>query len=403
MLNRRQFIALSCPVLAACAAPSSAVQGSASPPGASAGNSSNSGHSASAASLGSAACPWPAWETFRNRFMQADGRVIDFSANDHSTSEGQAYGLFFALVANDRKAFDLILNWARTNLAGGDLTARLMAWHWGKKPDGSWGVLDNNAASDADLWLAYTLYQAAHLWRDASLRASAELLQARIEKELIVQIAGIGPVLLPGPQGFALKSGGWKLNPSYLPLTVLYGLQREAPRGPWQALAKSTLAMFDAITPQLLVADWVAFRPKMGFVLDPEVGVTGSYDAIRAYMWAGMMVASDPARGKLLARMRGMLPLLEKHGVPPHRIHTGNGTLSDGAGPLGFSAALLPFLAASGAQQLLETQRKRISAGGGLPAIYYEQALGLFALGFLEKRFQFARDGKLVLSKQAVC
>lgn len=401
MPNRRQFIALACPVLAACATSSNAGQGSAA-----AGSASTvaAASAATASANGSASsCGWPAWEAFRNRFMQSDGRIIDFSANDHSTSEGQAYGLFFALVANDRAAFDLILNWARTNLAGGDLTARLMAWHWGKRPDGSWGVLDANAASDADLWLAYTLYQAAHVWRDGALRASAELLQARIEKELIIQIPGIGPVLLPGPQGFALKSGGWKLNPSYLPLQVLYGLQREAPRGPWQALAKTTLAMFDAITPQLLVADWVAIRPQQGFVLDTEVGATGSYDAIRSYLWAGMLPGADPARSRLLSRMRGMLPLLEKHGVPPHRVHTGNGSLSDGAGPLGFSAALLPFLAASGAQQLLETQRKRISAGGGLPAIYYEQALGLFALGFLEKRFHFARDGKLVLSKQAVC
>jgi endoglucanase len=390
------LIALACPLLAACAGQSTA------------GNNDAASRTASA-SVGSATaqaqggCGWPAWEAFRNRFMQADGRIIDFAADNHSTSEGQAYGLFFALVANDRTAFDLILNWARANLAGGDLTARLMAWHWGKRPDGSWGVLDQNAASDADLWLAYTLYQAAHIWQDARLRASAELLQARIEKELIVQIPGIGPVLLPGPQGFALKSGGWKLNPSYLPLQVLAGLQREAPRGPWQALAKSTLKMFDAITPQLLVADWIALRPQQGFVLDAEVGVTGSYDAIRTYLWAGMLSSLDPARARLLARMRGMLPLLEKNGVPPHRLDCGNGNLADGAGPLGFSAALMPFLAASSAQPQLEIQRKRITTGGGLPPIYYEQALGLFALGFLEQRFHFARDGKLVLSKQAVC
>lgn len=98
------------------------------------------------------------------------------------------------------------------------------------------GVMDRNAASDADLWLAYVLFQAARRWRDKSLRAMAELMQARIEKELVVNVVGAGPVLLPEPRGFALKAGGWKLNPSYLPLPVLRGWPLKCRRGrgvPW--------------------------------------------------------------------------------------------------------------------------------------------------------------------------
>ena len=46
--------------------------------------------------------------------------VIDPSdARKITTSEGQSYGLFFALAANDRKAFDLLLAWTRDNLARG--------------------------------------------------------------------------------------------------------------------------------------------------------------------------------------------------------------------------------------------------------------------------------------------
>ncbi|MEN9867038.1 MAG: hypothetical protein RL748_2628 [Pseudomonadota bacterium] len=394
MPTRRQFVTLFAPLLATCAGhpgvsnasgqPSSAAASKTTPPSAN-------------------ACSWPAWIAFRDKFIQADGRVIDFLANSHSTSEGQVYGLFFALVANDRSSFERILDWARANLAGGDLTARLMAWQWGKKSDGSWGVLDANAASDADLWLSYILYQAGHIWQDAKLRASAELLQARIEKELIINVPGLGPVLLPGPQGFALKSGGWKLNPSYLPFQVLAGLQHEVPRGPWKALAQNTMRMLDAVTPQMLVADWVAWRPQQGFVLDKEVGVNGSYDAIRTYLWAGMLSRHDPWRSKLLGRMKGMLTLVEKNAVPPHKLDASNGNLSDGAGPLGFSAALLPFLAANDASAALEKQKLRITAGGGVPQIYYEQALALFALGFIEQRFHFARNGKLMIPKQANC
>ena len=40
-----------------------------------------------------------------------------------TVSEAQAYGLFFALVANDRPSFEKILKWTENNMAGGDLTA----------------------------------------------------------------------------------------------------------------------------------------------------------------------------------------------------------------------------------------------------------------------------------------
>ena len=62
---------------------------------------------------------WPMWRTFEQRFIQADGRVLaDESERHYSTSEGQAYALFFSLVANDRTAFERILVWTRDNLAG---------------------------------------------------------------------------------------------------------------------------------------------------------------------------------------------------------------------------------------------------------------------------------------------
>ena len=77
----------------------------------------------------SAAAAWPLWEQFTQRFMQDDGRVIDYTtAQQHSTSEGQSYAMFFALVARDRARFDKLWAWSITNLAGGDIGARLPAW-----------------------------------------------------------------------------------------------------------------------------------------------------------------------------------------------------------------------------------------------------------------------------------
>lgn len=108
---------------------------------------------------------WPLWQAFNTRFIQQDGRVLaDESAQRYSTSEGQAYALFFSLVANDRVTFERIRVWTYDNLAAGDLSARLPAWQWGKRPDGVWGVVDDNSATDADTWLAYTLLEAGRLW-----------------------------------------------------------------------------------------------------------------------------------------------------------------------------------------------------------------------------------------------
>lgn len=355
-----------------------------------------------AAAVGAPCESWPAWDAFKSKFIQTDGRVIDYAAAGISTSEGQAYALFFALVADDRAAFDRILGWTRSNLAGGDFTARLMAWKWGQKPDKSWGVIDANAAADADLWLAYILYQAGHQWHDGALRATAELVQARIDRELVVQVAGVGPVLLPGPQGFALDGGGFKLNPSYLPLPVLHGLAREAVNGPWAGLVKTTLAMLDAVTPQRLAPDWIAVRPEHGFALDGKAGLAGGYDAIRTYLWAGMMPSQDRDRARVLDRLKGMRVLVEKQLTPPEKIDAASGK-ADGAGPAGFSAALLPFFDALGAKTASEQQRARITAMGGIPAVYYEQALALFALGWMDKRYRFERDGRLVVEKIATC
>lgn len=345
---------------------------------------------------------WAEWKVFKEKFIQADGRVIDFAANDHSTSEGQAYALFFAVVADDRPTFKRLLEWTRANLAAGDLTARLMAWRWGKREDGHWGVIDGNAASDADLWLSYVLFQAARRWHDPGLSALAELVLERIARELVIDVAGLGPVLLPGPTGFGLQSGGWRLNPSYLPVQVLRALASEVPRGPWAELARTTVLVVEGATPQLLVPDWVAVTSRGSIEPDTARGSIGSYDAIRAYLWAGMLSSQDPDRQRLLGRMKGMATLLDRQLIPPTKVDAVSGRF-EGAAPPGFSAALLPYLDAVGATAAARRQRQRVLAMGGMPMVYYEQMLGLFGLGWMDRRFRFSVDGRLDWGVATTC
>src|SRR5690606_6968162 len=125
---------------------------------------------------------------------EPDGRIVDFSIPEmHSTSESQSYGMFFALVANDRPAFDRIWRWSVDNLMGGKETGVLPAWRWGRRTDGTWGVLDPNAASDADLWFAYALFEAARLWGEPDYERPARALLERVAADEVADLPGLGP------------------------------------------------------------------------------------------------------------------------------------------------------------------------------------------------------------------
>jgi endoglucanase len=353
---------------------------------------------------------WPLWRAYVERFMQADGRVIDDQHETrYTTSEGQAYTLFFALVANERERFEVLLDWTKRHLADGDLEARLPGWRWGRDDDGRWRLLDANAAADADLWLAHTLFEAAALWREPRFHRLAAGLAERIAQLETVDVPGVGRTVLPGPSGFRLPAGVLRLNPSYLVLPQLRGLARHHPAGPWEQMAQSLPEVLRRSAPQGVVPDWVAYDSRSGWHAGEKSPSVGSYDAIRAYLWAGMVARDDPLRSAVLRATRGLLPRLVG-GVPPQRVRT-DGPALQGEGPPGFSAALLPWLDALGRPDLLRRQQARLlafSADGacdgpavepagliGSPPTYYDQVLSLFGTGALAGRFRFDRESRL--------
>ncbi|MFM0202874.1 cellulose synthase complex periplasmic endoglucanase BcsZ [Paraburkholderia fungorum] len=351
---------------------------------------------------------WPAYRTFVERFVQADGRVIDYTSPQlKTTSEGQSYGLFFALVANDRATFDRLLNWTRTNLANNQFdpqNVRLPAWLWGKKPDGSYGVLDQNSASDADLWIAYDLLQAGRLWREPGYTQLGQALAAQIARQEMTTLPGVGPMLLPGPQGFN-EGGVTRLNPSYLPLPVLRALAHDVPDGPWGKLADSAYKLIKTIAPQGFAPDWAAWRNGQ-FVVDPKDGDTGSYDAIRVYLWAGVASAADPLARPWLAAVGGMRAKVAQTGIPPEKVSSTTGTAS-GEGPLSYWGALAPYFKSLGDEHGLGLARTHLAALDtsvpGREPVYYDRVLGLFGTGFIDGRYRFDEAGRLVPSWRNAC
>ena len=357
-----------------------------------------------AAHAADASASWPLWEAYARRFLSKEGRVIDFSADDITTSEGQSYALFFALVANDRTRFDRLLAWTNENLAGGQLGEQLPAWLWGKDDGGRWGVRDPNSASDSDVWIAYTLLEAGRLWQEPGLTLIGRNLAAAAGLREVRRLRGLGSTLLPGSEGFNPSPGVYQLNASYLPLQLILRLAEAADASPWSRVARSTPAVIQGSSRNGFVLDWVAYWEQQESFRDaplPRPEAKASYDAIRVYLWGGMLDPKTPGRDDILAAMSGMERSLLANDVPPAEV-LADGRVKDPHGGVGFSAAVAPFLASLGREQAAQRQLRRVKEAfdsttglyGDTPK-YYDQNLILFALGWTEGRFRFTPGGAL--------
>lgn len=350
----------------------------------------------------STAAPWPLWEAYRARFIEADGKVVDDLAH-HTTSEGQSYALFHALVAGDRPTFERVLAWTEAHLAGGDLGAHLPAWRW---VDGK--VADPNSASDADLWAAYALSQAALRWSVPAWSAKAERLLALIAAREVRDLPGLGPMLLPGPMGFE-RGARTRLNPSYLPPPLVRWAAAAAPTGPWARMADALGKLAAGAAPGRVWPDWIVWDRNAGaFAVDGDSGPVGSYDAIRVYLWAAMTPPEDGLKASWMAGGTRMFEAARALGVAPDRLDTGvHDDIADVVksmnAPPGFQLVVALYAEAHGeaalARSLYAEAARALRADGlyGEPAHYYDQNLALFAEGFGAGRFRFRVDGALEL------
>ncbi|MFZ0336908.1 MAG: cellulose synthase complex periplasmic endoglucanase BcsZ [Terracidiphilus sp.] len=357
--------------------------------------------------------PWQLWGSYSSRFIDAQsGRVFDPDGDQHTTSEGQAYALFFALADNDRATFNRVLSWTENNLAGGDLNTHLPIWLWGKDKDGQWKALDPNSASDADVWMAYTLLEAGRLWKSSADTHLGRSMLTLIASKEVVNLSGFGLMLVPGPAGFQ-NGNNWILNPSYLPIFLFRRLATLDPAGPWQQIALGIPRLLAQSSPHGYAMDWVEYVPGDGFYPAPKPtdasqngpnasGPSGSYDAIRVYLWAGMIDSHDPAREMILQAVPAMSGYLANHDAPPETV-SDQGIPGEQDGPVGFSAAVLPYLRAYPdlsrviARQMIRLNAQKDATSGlyGKDIAYYDQNLALFATGFLDARFRFGPGGEL--------
>lgn len=350
-------------------------------------------------SVASRSTIWPDWERFATAFVTEEGRVVDWTTHGRTVSEGQAYGMFFALVANDRVRFARLLAWTEQALARGSLQRHLPAWLWGMDEEGVARVLDANPATDADLWMAHSLLEAARLWKVPAYEVTGKAMLEQIKRRSIIHSPDHGPLLIPAPEGF-VEGSHVRLNPSYwVPVQLRY-LELRDPSGPWGDLREALPTYLAALSTLGRVPDWSRFDGDQHGLDGGRHPGRGSYDAIRVYLWAGMGLDEDPRQQDTRQVLAAYADLVEAAGrVPEHWYARANWI--EGQGPVGFEAALLPFWSALGREDLVEQSRRRIKAEThdghfGRPARYYDQVLALFGKGYDEGWFRFDNQGQLL-------
>lgn len=345
---------------------------------------------------------WVLWQQFKNNFLTKDGRVIDHqNAQKITTSEGQSYALFFALVAGDRQQFQLILDWTNNNLADGRLGEQLPAWKWGKNDGNNWAVLDQNAASDADVWISYALQEAGRLWNNRHYaRLGKQLAKLILQKET-VHLPRLGLTLLPAPYGFHPQNDIWRLNPSYLTISLFQYFALSDSR--WNSVVKSSYQIISQSLVNGFAPNWTQYKSHQGIQQDDQTQGLGSYDAIRVYLWAGMLHPQDKRQKPLLKRLSSMKQMIEKLGYPPTYVNDPKNGVH-GEGSAGFSAAVLPFLSRTNSTKGLISQLSLLlKEQPDNQKHYYTQVLRLFGLGWYYKQFRFDANGRLILHKHSPC
>ncbi|MGG6237697.1 glycosyl hydrolase family 8 [Nodosilinea sp. AN01ver1] len=235
------------------------------------------------------------WQAYRSRFIQDDGRVIDREDSDRTVSEGQAYAMLRAVAINDPATFDRTYSWAKNNLArldaAGEPTDLLWAWKWGQRPDNSWGTLDANFATDADIDAATALILAARRWSCPQYLEDARALLADIWEHGTVEFPDGTRQLIPGPAAaFRLESDQVILNPSYFAPASFRLFAEVDPDHDWNSLIDSGYTMLDDLgefSATGLPADWIAYNPTTDtyrqLPLDYPLQSRYSFDAFRVW------------------------------------------------------------------------------------------------------------------------
>jgi endoglucanase len=224
------------------------------------------------------------WRAYVQRFIQDDGRVIDYSASDVSTSEGQAYAMLRAVWVGDRVNFDRTYQWALNNLNSGVRDDHLWSWRWGKDPQGKWGVTDKAFASDADQDAALALIIAGRVWTDEQYTQHARAILQDLWTRGTVEVGG-RRYLLAGDS--LCKGERCRINPSYYAPYAYRVFAGVDTTSNWASLVDTSydvLSIVSGFAETGLPPDWAQLDTRNGRISrSSDKDSAFSYDAFRVY------------------------------------------------------------------------------------------------------------------------
>lgn len=217
---------------------------------------------------------------FLSRYVTSDGRVIRHDQGGDIVSEGQAYGMLIAQVANKPALVRTIWSWTSGHLRRAD---GLFAWH----ATGSGQIEDPQSATDADVLIAYALLRYTGPDQAALHSAGQRVAQAVLAHES-VNLPGGAPLLVAGPWA---KAGSVPIvDPSYLMPSVYHALAEFTGDGRWRSAGLAAVGLIRGLTQggRRLPPDWAQLAGnRLVPVGQPSGGAGVQYglDAARVPIW----------------------------------------------------------------------------------------------------------------------
>lgn len=235
------------------------------------------------------------WDNYKKIYWEDNtGRTLDKQQNDITTSEGQSYTLLRSVWQSDKQTFDKTWKWTKEQLDRP--SDELFAWRWGKKADGTYGIMTDqggqNTASDADSDIALALTMAASKWQDQAYLNQAQRIVNDIWNQEVITVGGrpylASNNLEKNSQAPAI------INPSYLAPYAYRVFAKIDKSHDWNALVGSSYDLLDrSIDSNLdkgstahIVPDWIALNKTNGDIAAvqnaPNLTTNYGYDAMRA-------------------------------------------------------------------------------------------------------------------------
>jgi endoglucanase len=225
--------------------------------------------------------PTVAATSFLSRYVTSDGRVLRKDQGGDIVSEGQAYGLLVAELADRPDTARTIWQWTAAHLRRPD---GLLAFH----ADGNGQIQDGNAAADADVLAAFALLRYTGD-DEANLHAQGRDLARAVLGHETVPVSG-EPAVVAGNWATATPP---TVNPSYWMPGVFTALGRYTGDGRWRQAAGRALDLLTQVTDGggRLPPDWAQIqdgRLVPTGAPDGSKGVGYGLDAARLPVWLGL-------------------------------------------------------------------------------------------------------------------